>query len=60
MKEPEYTDGPEALEKFEEGMKTLFSVSKDRVVRAEKKARGKKKASSRNQSVRKPRRGDKD
>jgi hypothetical protein len=59
MKQPEYKEGPEALEKFEEGMKTLFSVSKDRVVRAEKKARGKK-ASSQDQSVRKPRPADKD
>lgn len=61
MKEPEYGEGPEALENFKEGMKALFKVSKDSVVRAEKKQRGKKKrSSSRVESVRKPRRSDKD
>ncbi len=28
MKEPEYTEGPEALEKFERGMIALFKVPK--------------------------------
>ena len=58
MKEPEYKEGPEALEDFERGMKALFNVSKDAIVKAEKKKRGK--ASSRVQSVRKPRSADKD
>ena len=60
-KEPEYTEGPKAQENFEEGMEALFNVPKDAVVRAEKKAKGKKRqASSRGQSIRKPRRFDKD
>jgi hypothetical protein len=58
MKQPEYKEGPEAQENFEEGMKALFSVPKDAVVRAEKKA--KKKRASRAQSVRKPKAADKD
>jgi len=58
-KQPEYTEGPEALENFKEGMKALFKVPKDSVVRAEKRKR-RKKASSRAQSVRKPRTFDKD
>jgi hypothetical protein len=58
MKQPEYTEGPEALENFKEGMKALFKVPKDKVVRAEKRER--KKKSSRAQSVRKPRPSDKD
>jgi hypothetical protein len=57
MKELEYTEGPEALENFEEGMKALFKVPKDAVVRAEKR---KKQKASRAQSVRKPRVSDKD
>jgi len=61
MKQPEYTEGPKAQENFEEGMKALFSVPKDQVVRAEqKKQKGKRKASSRGESVLKPRRSDKD
>lgn len=56
----EYLEGPKALENFEQGMTALFSVSKDAVVRAEKKHRGKKKASSRGQSIRKPKNSDKD
>jgi hypothetical protein len=59
MKEPEYREGPEALENFKEGMKALFKVPKDSVVKAEKKKR-RRKASSRAQSVRKPRPADKD
>jgi hypothetical protein len=57
MKQPEYEEGPQALENFEEGMKALFNVPKDEVVKAEKK---KRKTSSRAQSVRKQRRSDKD
>jgi hypothetical protein len=59
MKEPEYTEGPEALENFKEGMKALFKVPKDSVVRAEKRKR-RKRTSVRAQSVRKPRVSDKD
>lgn len=59
MKTPEYTEGPEALDNFKEGMKALFKVPKDSVVKAEKK-KGNRKASSRVQSVRKPKVSDKD
>jgi hypothetical protein len=59
MKEPEYREGPEALENFKEGMKALFKVPKDSVVKAEKRKR-RGKASSRAQSVRKPATFDKD
>ena len=59
MKQPEYREGPEATMNFEEGMKALFSVPKDAVVKAEKK-KGKRKTSSRAQSVRKPDPFDKD
>ena len=59
MKQPaEYAEGPQATRNFEEGMKALFKVPKDAVVKAEK--RRKKKSSSRAQSVRKPRPSDKD
>jgi hypothetical protein len=59
MKQPEYIEGPEATRNFEEGMKSLFKVSKAEVVKAEKKARGKK-ASSRVPSLRKSKKSDKD
>jgi hypothetical protein len=59
MKQPEYTEGPEALENFKEGMKALFKVPKESVVKAEKQKR-RRKASSRAQSVRKSRTFDKD
>ena len=59
VKTPEYREGPEALENFKEGMKALFKVPKDSVVKAEKKKR-RTKASSRAQSVRKQRLSDKD
>ena len=55
---PEYVEGKQATENFEEGMKALFRVPKDSVVKAEKKKR--RKASSRAQSVRKQRLSDKD
>jgi len=58
MKQPEYTEGPKATENFEEGMKALFSVPKDAVVKADKKR--KRQRSSRAQSVRKQRLSDKD
>jgi hypothetical protein len=37
MKQSEYVEGPRALENFKEGMKALFKVPKDAVVKAEKK-----------------------
>lgn len=58
MKQHEYVEGPKAQGNFEAGMKALFNVPKDEVVKAEKKA--KKKRASRAQSVRKPRLSDKD
>ncbi len=50
MKEPEYIEGPEAKKNFEEGMKALFKVPKDEVVKAEKK----KQKASRALRLRKP------
>jgi hypothetical protein len=55
MKEPEYAEGQRATENFEEGMKALFSVPKDEVVQAQKKAKKKRGPSSR-----KPKISDKD
>lgn len=55
----EYIEGIQAKTNFEEGMKVLFNVPKDAVVKAEKKAK-KKRASSRAQGVRKPHESDKD
>jgi hypothetical protein len=37
MKQLEYIEGKEATENFEEGMKALFKVPKDSVVKAQKK-----------------------
>jgi hypothetical protein len=37
MKHAEYTEGRQATENFEEGMKAIFKVPKDKVVKAEKK-----------------------
>jgi hypothetical protein len=37
MKQHEYTDGPQALETFERGMKALFKVSKAAIVQGKKK-----------------------
>jgi len=59
MRQAAYVEGKKATENFEEGMKALFKVSKTQVVKAEKK-KGKKRVSSRAQSVRKPRLSDKD
>jgi hypothetical protein len=53
MKIPEYTEGPEALEKFKRGMVALFKVPKSAVLRTKKQP--KKAASSR-----KSKRSDKD
>jgi len=41
MKKPEYNEGPQALENFEQGMKSLFQVPKNPVP-AKKKARKKR------------------
>jgi hypothetical protein len=57
MKQREYVEGAKATENFEEGMKALFNVPKDAVVKAEKK---RKKKSSRASALRKPRLSDKD
>jgi hypothetical protein len=37
MKSPEYTEGPEALENFERGMKALFRVPKTATKRGKQK-----------------------
>ena len=52
----QYIEGPKATENFEEGMKALFSVPKDEVVKAEKK----KLKASRASRLRKPKLSDKD
>ena len=57
MKETEYIEGKKALENFEEGMKALFKVPKDAVVKAEQKA---KKKRARSASLRKSGTSDKD
>jgi hypothetical protein len=54
----EYIEGPRAQENFEEGMKALFRVPKDEVVKAERKA--KRKRAARDLSQRKPKISDKD
>jgi hypothetical protein len=56
MKEPEYIEGRQATENFEEGMKLLFKVPKAEVVKAEKK----KQKASRSARLRKPKPSDKD
>jgi len=58
VKQTEYVEGEEATENFEGGMKALSKVSKDDLVKAERKRKGK--ASSRVSSVRKPHLSDKD
>jgi len=58
MKQPEYIEGPKAQENFEEGMKALFKVPKDAVVKAEKRKR--RARVSRVQTERKPHLSDKD
>lgn len=53
---PEYVEGRQATENFEKGMKALFKVPKDEVVKAEKK----KLRASRALRLREPRLSDKD
>jgi hypothetical protein len=53
---PEYYEGPQATRNFEQGMKTLFNVPKDAVVKAEKK----KQIAARASRLRKPKLSDKD
>ena len=55
-KEPEYIEGPKAQQNFEEGMKALFNVPKDAVVKAEKK----KQKAARASRLRKQKLSDKD
>jgi hypothetical protein len=57
MKQIEYMEGSKAVENFEEGMKSLFKVSKDEVAKAEKKAQKKRARAS---SQRKQQVSDKD
>jgi len=57
MKQTEYTEGAKATENFEEGMKALFKVPKDAVVKAEKRTKQKASRASR---LRKPKLSDKD
>jgi hypothetical protein len=52
----EYLEGPKAQENFEEGMKLLFKVPKDSVVKAEKK----KQKASRAARLRKSKASDRD
>ena len=52
---PEYIEGKQATDNFEEGMKTLFKVPKADVVKREKDAKRRKAL-----SVRKTKRSDKD
>jgi len=46
MKQPEYTEGPEALENFQEGMKALFKAPKVPIVDLKKKNAKQSKATS--------------
>lgn len=48
MKQAEYAEGPQARMNFEQGMKVLFNVPKEKVVEAEK-AKKRKKASRQSQ-----------
>jgi hypothetical protein len=57
MRQPEYIEGTKATENFEQGMKALFKVSKEKVVEAEKERR---KDPSRASARRKPKPSDKD
>ena len=56
MLKKEYIEGRQALKNFEEGMKLLFKVPKDAVVKAEKK----KQKASRALRLRKSKASDKD
>ena len=53
MREQKYIEGLQATENFEEGMKALFKVPKEKVVKAAKKA-------SRPCQMKKPKLSDKD
>ena len=53
MKQPEYVEGKQAAENFEEGMKAIFKVPKEKVVKAEKK-----RAASRPSRTKKPKLAD--
>jgi hypothetical protein len=55
MKQPEYREGPEAQENFEQGMKALFKVPKAAIV-----PRKKRTPQAKADSVRKTKRADKD
>lgn len=55
MKQPEYIEGPEALENFERGMKAVFQVPKADIVAPKKKNAKQPRATSR-----KSKRADKD
>ena len=50
MKAAEYTEGPKALENFERGMKTLFQVPKDEIVRPKKAKKKREKPAKRGPS----------
>ena len=56
VKQCEYIEGRNATANFEEGMKALFKIPKDEVVKAEKK----KQKASRSSRLRKPKLSDKD
>ena len=58
MRRCDYEEGLHARQNFEEGMKALFKVPKDSVVKAEQKA--KRKRDARASGQRKPRIRDKD
>jgi hypothetical protein len=55
VKQLEYTEGPEAQENFERGMKALFKIPKADIVQREKQKKRRKAA-----TVRKTKRSDKD
>ena len=56
MKQSEYIEGCKARENFEEGMKAIFKVPKDEVVKAERK----RQKSARDSRLRKQKLSDKD
>ncbi len=53
MKQHEYTEGKQAQENFEEGMKAIFKVPKEKVVKV-----GKKLNPSQHSRTKKPKRAD--
>jgi hypothetical protein len=53
MKEPEYTEGPNALENFEKAMKTIFTAPKMPTKKGKQKGKP-------NASQRKPKSSDRD